>query len=58
MKDKYVIVRFHQSKPSRIMKDYGVVTKRRAQEICSDPSTSTHNKKPFGQNWFLGWTKA
>lgn len=56
-KETYKIVRFYDEpyKPNKIIKRG--LTLEQAQEHCRDPKTSTNGKKPFGKNWFDGYTK-
>jgi hypothetical protein len=58
MNNEYRIVKFRQWGGPQVQTNYGTVTLKRAREICSDPKTSSNCRKPFGKNWFLGFTKA
>ena len=52
----YMIIRFYDDpyKPYQIIKRG--LTLEQAKAHCNDPKTSTNGTKPFGQNWFDGFS--
>ena len=52
----YKIIRIYDEpyKPSKTIKTG--LTLEEAQEWCNREDTSTNGEKPYGQNWFDGYT--
>lgn len=52
----YMIIRFYDNpdKSYKIMKRG--LTLEQAKKHCQDENSSTHSKKPYGQNWFDGFS--
>jgi len=53
MSAKYKVIRISQSGRKKVI--YKNLSLEEAQRICSDPTTSSHGKLPFGRNWFYGY---